>query len=397
MARLSATKKYRDTNVSIYDYYIELCNINETVFEFECDTKMVDEFGNHITDVLKGNTFKIICRDVVLINGRCYVSICYDVDIGYVLISSIRKPSINGRQYNKGEIAEGLLTIAMIAKLLKYNLTIETIKQLILEYNQVDDCTLQYNEFHLSSEVKLNKIAICNLVNIGNHVILTGIYNAIIQFAQTSYISQFYNDNNVEIKTIGYNGNKNIKADIELSSNSRKLYISLKCGNTKNLEQAGTSEIFAHKVVNSFGIYLEDIMTEYEKTVTWYAQLFNEIVTKFNSLNPYERHYGLANGIINAATRNCKNTIQVHINDNNFGVYLYKNLFIKLNQLNIIAEYDNIKSKNPRIFFKNASDNMPLISFYIETRDGGRRLTLHIMKEKLLSELTIDNTIQTCL
>ena len=387
MARLSATRKYRDTNTTIYEHYINQCNINTHTFEFECNSKIVDELGNVIAEANKGDKLKIICRDPILINGKFHVSICHDVNVGYVLISNIRKPYLSGRQYNKGEIAEGLLTIAIAAKILKYNVTMELLKNMILNFNLISDEALEYKENHVYSVVKLNKNAIINLRDVTNHTSIEMIYQSIINFIKTEYILRFYNDVDVSVKSIGFNGDKNVKADIILSSNTKDLYISLKCGNTKNLEQAGTSQDSIKRVMDSFGLYYDTEMLMYEKSVTWYLSLFERVISDFNMMCAFKRHYHLAYGIINSTTRHSKNTIHLHLKEDLFEICEYNNLFVKLNCLNISAKMDT-KVKNPKIIFED-SLGTPIISFYLETRDGGRRLTLHILKEKLLSQLTV--------
>ena len=390
MARLSATKKYRGTNQSIFQHYIELCNINTQTFEFEGDSKIIDEFGNVISESIKGDKFKIVCRDLTQINGRYYSSICYDTNIGFTLVSNIRKPYINSRQFNKGELAEGLLTIAIATKILKYNLTIEALKYMISNFELITPETLEYSENHVHSVVKLNKNAILNLVDTSTHGNLISIYNSVLSFIQTNYILKFYNDSNISIRSIGFNGDKNVKADILVKSNMNELLISLKCGNTKNLEQAGTSASAFNRVLETFGLFELMSFLVYDKSVRWYFDVFEEVVSKFNEMITYQRHFHLSYGVINSATRHSNSMIHLHLRNDSFGVYDYRNLFIKLNSLDIIARLDT-HVKNPKIVFEDVKSKAQLISFYLETRDGGKRLTLHIMKEKLLSELTLVN------
>jgi len=410
-----STKPYHDTDVSVFDHYVSIDDVNTKDFNIDKKTTMLDdvETKGKIGDLDTSDIIKLLSKDVITKGGSKFVKVYNErLGTGFILLTAIRKPT--GAKFNRGDVSEGIIAATVATKFANPSKQIDIADV----YATIDKLTTSNTiELHNSTgdlirlEVKLKKNSFVAFINKALRKDLTAEYAAAIKYANSKAVqryAQLIHDNKhiytVVVSSDGVSNEKGTKVDMavwvgygNIKDDNQKdlrklthLSLGLKSGDTVTMAQKGATPEKVVEFWNFFDIPVD--VHRYEKSIPWFTNMFHEVAGKIearlgNDINEKNFIMSLAKGIKLNATNNDNSVIVLHINKGEFNRYSFKNLEDKLHEikLGVVLKTDN---KLPRMEIVDTNSNERLLGFRLEVRDGGKTYKLHVEKGPLLNKLT---------
>lgn len=398
------------TGKTVLDYYVLDSDLNRVEYQIEKDTKMLDsiESNTDMGTLTKQDVVTIVSKDVTMKGKVSYIRVSSKrLGTGYIQVSAIRKPT-GERSFNRGDVSEGIIAASIATKFTIPNRTIEvadvysTIEK--LKGNKEIDLTNPEGDT-IKFVVKLKPASYDALVSHQYRNDLSDEYAGAVKFANSKTVERYavmLNQNGTKDTVVsvsdGTSDEKGTKVDMNVlvglnGQTPRKvknLSLSLKSGNTKTIAQIGTKLERVIEFWKWFGITIKP--DNYEKTESWFANLFHEVVTDINyklGSDTKEKTFltALAKGIEHAATGGDTSVTMLHIKKGDFKVHSFKNIDTKLKDINLKA-VSYTESLRPEIHIVDTISNEKLVGFRLEVRDAGKTLKIHVEKGPLLNTLT---------
>jgi len=347
-----------------------------------------------------------------------------------ILFSKIDKLPFSGavgtkKTANKGDVAEGIMGAAIAAKFLNPTKQIKDFDVKSILSQMSAKTTTRYEWVHKSPTSGTDKIVLSidlapnNLEALFDKSFwneLSPEFNGAIKFANSrsvgSHAKQLDMNNTDDIVIISAEGTldqKGTKVDLSvkigLNGNPPQptdLNLSIKSGTTKNLEQAGVSYDRVANTFRKFGVNISRFSSSFKKDLTWYDQVFTNVVEQLNrqfrnettAINIIEK---LGAGIKETATRNDPNVLQVKIDKGDFKVLQYKDIDEKLKGHKFFAYFraDEIKDRTsggminsrPELRIVEKTTGKDVLTFRIEVRRGDVIYKMHIEAGQFLTDL----------
>lgn len=325
--------------------------------------------------------------------------------------------SIGEVKFNRGEVAEGILGAAITARFL--NPTVENINifniENVLKSMTVDEKKASADLIHksetsgkdlISVKISLKPPALKALFDTKKWPELKDEFNSAAKYANTKIVKDHANllntestDDKVEILSIGSENEKGTKVDLRVligfngeNPKPTNLNLSLKTGQTKNLEQVGVSYEKISEALSHFGIDISKLNEPFVKHETWYKTAFNlveaQLNTAFNKKNgEVDVIKNLEKAIKYFATKN-EDITKVHLDKGDFNVFNYTGIEDKLKNIQLEAKSLD-SSKRPQLCIRKVDNHKDvLITFRIEVRKGEKVSKLHIEGGLLLDDIT---------
>jgi hypothetical protein len=339
-----------------------------------------------------------------------------------------------GNTLNKGDLAEGIFSAAVAARFLSpnTNITENDVKTVLRDLGKSP--SKQYLSIKRESsagsidtiEIKmsLKPGGLKNLYKEDNWNFLKDEFKSCVKFANSKNVSRYatvidHNPTNdlVIVDSMGAVNEKGTKVDmsvkialnhgsieeVDLNKHIRttRLNLSLKSGETKNLEQAGYTPESLQRIFDPLGIDISDLNKYYASNdETWYRIIFNIAARRINRfVQKNDRNKAifmkkLANAIEEYATKMDRSVLQLHLKKGDFHFNNYQNLEDKLKDIELEAAYDgpggtSNRRSRPYFIIRDANDpeKGELLVFRLEVRSGVGINKIHIQKGPLLSKL----------
>lgn len=393
---------------------IELENGRKVIFDKK------DEKIKQLIHYLKNNIGSI--KDIIQINRRYIPLLKIKNSNELISFNDISKKNVFGNivKYNKGDISEGLLAIAVTCKFINPTKEINENDMIFIisQLQKINDNEYSYikkiknNIDKISLKIILKEKSYMGLLDVDYRAYLKSEYNSSIKFANSKYVKehallveQNNTDDTVIISSIGAEDVKGTKVDmyVLIGYNNQKpiktnLNFSIKSGNARALHQSGVSYEKIKELFENFGIDLSLFDLEWKKELKWYEDVFkfaeasmNKKLLKDDSKIEYEIFNNLIKGIRWAATRNDSSVLKLHIQKGDFKIASYNKLEELLGDYKFEAVYDP-SAKNPKFAFRVKDNNFKgnlgeLIVFRLEVRDGTRITTIIVEQGKFLENI----------
>lgn len=279
--------------------------------------------------------------------------------------------------YNKGEVSEGLLGLAISYKCYIGCKSI-SFNDFLSFHDEYIGCFSHNKTFFINSvdnisqiflKIKLKKKSLEGFLN---KKILYEMHDEIIgilKYVNSSHFEQIFSKSNKKFKIVvdGVSNEKTSKSDVQVFLNDDKIpeiSLSLKTGNTKNFEQCGITEQKIKNIFKIFGIDVPLHNPPFSKQEEWYKTTFENVILEWNkNMNTKT----LSKAIDYFATKNDSLVDVLHINDRNFNIFSFDKLNDKLSLLKIKAFYDHDK-KRPQIYLKDKISDKRLLDIRLEVR-----------------------------
>ena len=323
--------------------------------------------------------------------------------------------SMGEAKFNRGEVAEGIMGAALAAKFMQPDeeVQLDAIHGVLNRMN-VTEKSATASLPHRSDEsgkdviqlsIFLKQNSMKALFDKENWPDLGSEFTSAIKYANSKYVTEhakLLNSNGtndkVEISSMGSKDEKGTKADLQvmIGLNGKKptkanLSLSIKTGQTKNLEQTGVSYERISDAFAVFGIDIAEMNASFVKQESWYSEAFKLAVNKFNTgldASDGERKFisRLGKGVKYFATKD-EDIVKVHLTDGDFKVANYSDLEDKIKDYELEAQYGG-DEKRPQITIRDKTSKNVLVTFRIEVRNETEVYKMHIEGGKLLDLLT---------
>ena len=282
--------------------------------------------------------------------------------------------------FNKGYIAEGILSSAMYLKLKERTFSVDELKKFIVEQLQEENHSINLDYTLRLSNNNFISLKDSKLVNN-----FSGIYKNSFDFAHSYFFNNVENkinpDDNIILLSDGIVDQKTSKCDIAISKNIEPiLKINLKC-NSRTIHQSGSSFEKMQFLFNKFGVEINRFENGFYKDVSNYREIFSFFANLLNNVSSEK----IFDAIKYFATLNDEQLLEVKFNTRNFEIFNYNQLDYNLNLYSML----NKNSLRPNIVIMDRESNKKLFQTRLEVRKNGTYIK-NIMIEKgiALKELT---------
>jgi hypothetical protein len=327
--------------------------------------------------------------------------------------------SVGDVKFNRGDVAEGILGAAIAAKFKQpfKTIDIDDIKSILTSMNKStktastslkSDKTPKSGNDNISLTISLKPAQLKALFDDKNWSMMNDEFTAAVKYANSTYVFEHADllgnngtDDTVDISSVGSVDEKGTKVDLKVMIGINKgepvltnLNLSLKAGQTKNLEQTGVSYEKISDAIERLGIDIKEWNAPFVKEEDWYASVFKLTTIKLNKM--FQQKGGektfihtLSSAIKYFATKD-EDVSKVHLNKGDFKVFSYKDIESKLSSYELEAYYA-LDNKRPKFGIRevNSKKNI-LLTFRLEVRNGGNIYKMHIEGGDLLDTITIE-------
>jgi hypothetical protein len=270
------------------------------------------------------------------------------------------------------------------------------------------DKTPKSGNDNISLTISLKPAQLKALFDDKNWSMMNDEFTAAVKYANSTYVFEHADllgnngtDDTVDISSVGSVDEKGTKVDLKVMIGINKgepvltnLNLSLKAGQTKNLEQTGVSYEKISDAIERLGIDIKEWNAPFVKEEDWYASVFKLTTIKLNKM--FQQKGGektfihtLSSAIKYFATKD-EDVSKVHLNKGDFKVFSYKDIESKLSSYELEAYYA-LDNKRPKFGIRevNSKKNI-LLTFRLEVRNGGNIYKMHIEGGDLLDTITIE-------
>lgn len=395
------------TGKSALDYYVPDHAVNSVEYNMENEDSLLDSLeSKKVLGILtKKDVITIVSKDVSKQGIYKYIKVSSKrFGAGYVKLSSIQRPS-SDRSFNRGDIAEGIVGVAIAVKFANPNrkITIDDVYSTIDKLDDTGELQLHNQENDtIKLVVKLSPVNYANFINHSYRKDLLDEFTSAIKFANSTRIesakeiNKNHTDDTVISASDGISNQKGTKIDTTVSigldghTPVKYLSMSLKTGTTKTLGQYGTKLPRFIEFWGWFGITIKP--DKYELKQEWFKDLFMEVKSDINhklgSDNKEKTFLStLAKGLKLVATGGDDSVVMLHLKNGDFNLHSFTNIDAKLKDIKLKAIYH--EAKRPEIRIIDTVTNEVLVGFRLEVRGSDKEsFKIFVQKGPLLDKLT---------
>lgn len=398
----------RGTGKTNLDYYVPDHAVNSVEYNMEKEDSLLDSLESKkvLGNLTKKDVITIVSKDVIKLGNSNYIKVNskrFGAD-GYIKLSAIQKPS-GDRSFNRGDIAEGIVGVAIAVKFANPNrkITIDDVYSTINKLNPVGELQLHNQENDtIKLVVKLSSVNYANFINPRYREDLRDEFTSAIKFANSTHIesakgiNRNHTNDTVISASDGISNQKGTKIDTTVSigldghTPVKHLSLSLKTGTTKTLGQYGTKLPRIIEFWSWFGITIKS--DKYELKQEWFKNLFMEVISDINhklGSDNKEKIFlsTLAKGLKLIATGGDDSVVMLHLKNGDFNLHSFTNIDAKLKDIKLKAIYH--EAKRPEIRIIDTVTNEVLVGFRLEVRGSDKEsFKIFVQKGPLLDKLT---------